>query len=67
MPSELDEEGEWSEPDAFDAFDLDGDFLGRVVLPDLFRMLGMSGDRLWGVVRDDLGVESVRFYRVAWP
>jgi hypothetical protein len=61
MPS-VNIEGEWLEPRAFDLFQHNGEYSGRVILPNSFRVLGMQGDKVWGVFRDDLGVETVRIY-----
>ena len=66
MPSRL-EDGEWTEDYAFDVFDTNGGLRGRVVLPDSFRYMGMRGDTMWGVFRDELEVQSVRIYTVSWP
>ena len=65
MPSRL-QDGEWMEAQALDVFDPEGALLGRVVLPDSFRLLGMREDTIWGVFRDSLGVQSVRLYTVSW-
>jgi hypothetical protein len=66
MPSAL-RDGEWTEPFAYDVFDLDGSFTARILLPEGFSMHGLRGDLLWGVARDSLGVQSIRRYRIAWP
>ncbi len=66
MPSRL-QDGEWTEDRAFDVFDTEGALRGRVVLPDSFRYMGMRGDTMWGVFRDELDVQSVRVYSVSWP
>ena len=66
MPSRLEEDG-WSEPSAYDVFDIAGQFLGRIVLPDSLWVLWMEGDRLWGMYRGPLDVESIRRYRIVWP
>ena len=65
MPSRL-QDGEWTEAQAFEVFDLEGALLGRVVLPDSFIFHGMRGDMIWGVFRDPLEVQSVRLYTVSW-
>ena len=65
MPSRL-QDGEWTEAQAFDVFDPEGELLGRVVLPDSFRFVGMREDMIWGVFTDSLEVQSVRIYTVSW-
>lgn len=59
-------DGEWTEPSAFDLFDPEGGFTGRVVLPESFRLLHMKADWIWGVFRDEYEIESIRRYRVSW-
>ncbi len=66
MPSRL-EGDEWREPSAYDIFDLAGEYLGRVVLPESFSPRWMQGEYLWGVYSGPLDVESVRRYRIVWP
>ena len=63
MPSKL-RDGEWTEERAYDLFGTDGRFLGRFSVPSSFRIMGMRGDRIWGVFRGEYGVESVRLFRV---
>jgi hypothetical protein len=45
-------------------FDADGVALARVRVPSGFRLFTIDGDRLLGVVRDELDVEYVRVYRL---
>jgi hypothetical protein len=55
-------ENRWSEPVAFDVFETDGTFLGRVKAPDEFTTFPtpvFDGERVWGVTRDDLGVQRI--------
>lgn len=66
MPSRR-HDGEWTESNAYDVFDLDGGFQGRVVLPDSFWMFRMRGNHMWGLFRGPHGQESIRRYRVVWP
>jgi hypothetical protein len=47
--------------------DREGGALGRVSLPDRFRLLDVRGGRLAGVAYDSLGVERVRIYRATAP
>jgi hypothetical protein len=61
----------WRETIAFDVFESDGAFLGRVVMPYGIRPYQpttvMKGDRIWCVVLDEDDVEVIRCYRVNWP
>lgn len=60
----------WSSSFAFDIFDRDGTFVGRVDVPeDLGRYPTpvIRGDQLWGVTRDDLGVQRIVRYRLMPP
>jgi hypothetical protein len=50
--------GSWS------VFDLDGNHVTSVALPEDFEPMSIDSDHLIGVRRDDLGVESVRVYRI---
>jgi hypothetical protein len=59
--------GQWVEATVYDVFDQNGRFRGRVHIPEAFTMGYLKGDELWGVWRDDYGVESIRHYRVQWP
>ena len=60
----------WREPVAYDVFEPDGSYLGRVRAPPglatyprpIFR-----GDRVWGIVRDDMDVQYLVRFRVAVP
>jgi hypothetical protein len=42
----------------------DGRWIARLTVPPGFQLMAVSGDRLIGVWRDELGVESVRLYHV---
>ncbi len=66
LPSVL-EDGEWTEPKAYDVFEPDGQYLGRVPTPTRFYPHWMKGDRVWGVLHGEYGQESVRRYHVRWP
>lgn len=44
-------------------FDSTGRPLGRVEMPEDFRLLDARGDRVLGVARDELGVERIRVHR----
>lgn len=50
--------GRWS------VFDFEGRHVTTVVVPDDFEPLSIDADRLIGVRRDELDVESVRVYRI---
>ncbi len=57
----------WVEPLRYDVFEPDGIYLGVVVPPEDFRPYAnpvFDGDHVWGVTRDDLGVERVVRYRI---
>jgi len=55
----------WREPVAFDVFEPDGRYLGRVALPTGATWRASRGDRLWAVTRDSLDIEQVTRFRVA--
>ncbi len=48
----------------WDVLDYDGKLLGTVRLPPSFTPHALSGDRLYGVEKDELDVESVAVYRI---
>lgn len=54
----------WREPWTYDVFEPDGTFLGSVVVPELFQPLVLHGDRIWGSLTDEDGVERVVRLRV---
>lgn len=58
--------GQWLDPQAYDVFEPDGTFLGRVRLPDGFSVQAARGDHVWGVLRGELDVASVRRYWIRW-
>lgn len=47
----------WREPNHFDVFEADGEFLGTVVVPDRYLIRAMRGQTVWGVYHDELDVE----------
>lgn len=58
---------EWKEPVAFDVFEPDGRYLGRVRAPSDFRTSPdpiFGTDRVWAVTRDDLDVQRVVRFRI---
>ena len=52
----------WTEPTAWDVFDPDGTYLGRVPLPPRTTLYAMRGENAWGTVRDENDVP----YLVRW-
>ena len=57
----------WVEPLRYDVFEPDGTHLGVVVPPDEFTPYVnpvFDGDYVWGVTRDELGVQRVVRYRI---
>lgn len=57
----------WREPVAFDVFEPEGTYLGRVVAPAGFSLWPtpvFNGDRVWAIVRDDLDVQYITRFRV---
>jgi hypothetical protein len=60
----------WREPILFDVFEADGRYLGPVRAPTGLAQSPapfFSGDRVWGVVRDELDVQRVVRFRVEHP
>jgi hypothetical protein len=49
----------WREPVVYDVFAPDGVLLGTVPMPRRFTWHGSRGDQVWGVTRDEFGVEYV--------
>jgi hypothetical protein len=56
-----------SQPREWDILDYNNRLLGIVMLPVTFGPLVLSGDRLFGVERDELEVQSVAIYRIVPP
>ena len=57
----------WREPVRYDVFEPDGTYLGVVAPPEDFTPYVnpvFDGDLVWGVTRDELGVERVVRYRI---
>jgi len=48
-------------------FDPELNDLGAVQLPAALTVHAISGDMIWGTVRDDLGVNYVKGYRISRP
>jgi hypothetical protein len=53
-------------PTVYDVFAPAGAFIGTVEAPPGVTLFVMRGDRAWGVARDELDVEFVKRYRIAW-
>lgn len=51
---------------AFDVYEPDGTYLGRLELPPNSFPGSMRGNVLWAISRDDDGVNFIRRYRVSW-
>jgi len=57
----------WEEPLRYDVFETDGVYLGAVAPPDDFTPYVnpvFDGDHVWGVTRDELGVQRVVRFRI---
>jgi hypothetical protein len=57
----------WCEPVAFDVFEPDGRYVGRVRAPNGFTMHPkpvIRGDTVWAIVRDELDVQRLARLRV---
>jgi hypothetical protein len=57
----------WREPVAFDVFEPDGRFVGRVRAPTGFSMNPapvIRGDTVWAIQRDELGVQRLVRFRI---
>lgn len=48
----------------WDVFDAQGRYLGVVTMPERFQPVGFDGDRVFGVWRDEMDVQYVRFVRI---
>jgi hypothetical protein len=51
-------------PSYWTVFDVDGGLLGKVELPNRFRVHAVGSDWVLGVWRDDMDVEFVRLYEL---
>ena len=49
----------WREPWTYDVFEPDGTLLGSVVVPERLRPFAFRGDRIWGAIIDEDGIEKV--------
>lgn len=61
----VDDEGEpytiWREPNSYDVFTPDGEFIGSVTFPMKTRLVARHEDIVWGVQRTDDGEQLVRW------
>lgn len=57
----------YREPQVWDVFEADGRYLGQVELPFGFTLHVMRGEHVWGVLRDELDVQSVVRARIDPP
>lgn len=61
----------WKQDRLFDAFESDGTFLGTIQVPRDFTMIRpmplFDGDRVWAVTSDELDVQRIVRYRLAFP
>lgn len=63
-------EQRWSAPNAFDIFEIDGTYVGRVPAPEEMRLYPrpvIRGDYVWAVTRDELDVQRIVRYRLEPP
>ena len=60
-------EPRWRAPVAYDVFDPDGTFLGRVAMPPRTTLSVMRGDHVWAITRDSLDVEQITRWQVSPP
>jgi hypothetical protein len=56
----------WREPTAYDVFEANGTYVGRVTLPSNARPKVFRGDEVWCTVRDEDDVITLVKYRVVW-
>lgn len=54
----------WTEDVAWEAFERDGRYLGRITLPPRAELHVMRGDQVWGVIRDHDDVPSLVRWRI---
>jgi hypothetical protein len=64
----------WREPVAYDLFEANGTYVGRIPVPFELSLVGDNqaivqarGNSVWGVAKDDDGVESLVRYLIVWP
>jgi len=65
---ELSDEGDFDPQDlgsdTWDIFDSEGRYLGEVSFPGKYQPIKVIGDRIYGIARDELDVQSMKVYRV---
>jgi len=55
---------EWTEPQVWDVFNADGEYVTRVRLPNRNQLIDAHGDHVWSVERNASGGRSVVRYRM---
>jgi hypothetical protein len=56
----------YREPAVFDIFEPSGVYVGRMAVPYRHSVFAWWGDRAWGTVTDDDGVQTVKRWRIMW-
>jgi hypothetical protein len=57
----------WRSGYVWDVFEPNGVFKARLRLPTNLSHLEFRGDEVWGFATDDLGVSTLKRYRIHWP
>jgi hypothetical protein len=57
----------WRSTLVWDVFEPNGHYRGRVRFPDALSRPQFRGDEAWGFVHDDLGIPTLKRYRIHWP
>ncbi len=57
----------WRGTFVYDVFEPNGTYLGRVSFPSSLGHPHFRGDEVWGFDYDELGVPTLRRYRIRWP
>ena len=65
---EISEEGDFDPQDmgsnTWDIFDREGRYMGDVTFPGKYQPIKVMDDRIYGIARDELDVQSMKVYRV---
>ena len=65
---EISEEGDFDPQDmgsnTWDIFDSEGRYMGDVTFPGKYQPIKVMGERIYGIARDELDVQSMKVYRV---
>ena len=65
---EISDEGDFNPQDlgsnTWDIFDGEGRYLGDITFPGKYQPIKVMGDRIYGIARDELDVQSMKVYRV---